>query len=225
MRQNPTIVDIFATIWGVSREDLLVSFDGLSFNIPPEDTNKGYFRDIWLHTDQSYTRNDFECLQSWITALDVEEGDATLAILEGSNAYHADCANNFNIKAKDDWYKLNPIEQKFYEDKGCELVRITCPKGSLVLFDSRTIHCGVEAIKGRKNPKFRMIIYLCYLPKPSKPIKKKQKAFAEMRTMSHHPINGRLFAKNPQTYGGALPHITRINPPVLTELGMSLAGF
>lgn len=42
LRQNPKIV--FATLWNVTAEELLVSFDGMSFNIPPEYTNKGYFR-------------------------------------------------------------------------------------------------------------------------------------------------------------------------------------
>jgi hypothetical protein len=56
-------------------------------------------------------------------------------------------------------------------------------------------------------------------------LKKKQKAFEELRSMSHHPCNGRLFGKNPQTYGKTIEPITMIDRPVLNELGMKLAGY
>ncbi len=41
VRQNPKIVNIFADLWSCKKEELLVSFDGLSFNMPPEDTSHG----------------------------------------------------------------------------------------------------------------------------------------------------------------------------------------
>jgi len=230
LRQNPKIVDVFATLWGCEREDLLVSFDGLSFQLPPEKTEKGYANKSWYHTDQSYTRNDFLCVQSWCSALDVREGDATLMFLEGSNKYHGDFAKHFNIKDKDDWYKLkNNDELKFYTDKGCKEARIICGKGDLVLFDSRTIHFGSESQRGREQENFRCISYLCYLPRKGTSesnLKKKQKAFNEMRTTKHNPCKNLLFPKNPRVYNKEeLPEITQIEPPVLTELSRRLAGF
>ena len=70
IRQNPKVVEPFAKIWNCDKEDLFVSFDALSFCLPPETTGIGWEKDnnSWFHTDQSYTRNDFECVQSWITA-------------------------------------------------------------------------------------------------------------------------------------------------------------
>jgi hypothetical protein len=56
-------------------------------------------------------------------------------------------------------------------------------------------------------------------------LKKKQKAFEDLRTMSHNPCNGRLFGKNPQTYGKIIETITQIERPILTDLGKKLAGF
>ena len=41
VRQNIKIVEIFAYFWGCSSNDLLVSFDGLSFHLPPEITKRG----------------------------------------------------------------------------------------------------------------------------------------------------------------------------------------
>lgn len=229
LRQNPKIVDVFGTLWGVEREELLVSFDGLSFQLPPEQTGKGWYNKPWYHTDQSYTRNGFECVQSWISLFDVNEGDATLQFLEGSNKYHGDCAKYFNIKDKDDWYKLKDEEIKFYKDKGCSEVRILCDKGDLVLFDSRTVHFGSECLKGRAKENFRCVIYLTYLPRKGTSeanLKKKRKYFNEMRTTKHNPRKSLVFPKNPRTYGSQeLPMITQIEPPILTELGKKIAGF
>ena len=228
VRQNPKIVDIFAHFWGCSNEELLVSFDGLSFNLPPEITKRGWNKDYtWFHTDQSYTRNNFECMQSWVTSLDVNPGDATLAFMEGSNNFHNMLATQFNISDKMDWYKLTKEMEKFYLYKGCMYKKIKCPKGSMVFWDSRTIHCGVEAMKERSEPNIRSIVYLCYTPRSQcnkKNLEKKVKAFNELRTTSHWPHKPKLFGKNPRTYGCELPVITNINAPILSELGLKLAG-
>ena len=53
-------------------------------------------------------------------------------------------------------------------------------------------------------------------------LKKKQKAFNELRTTSHYPCNIILFGKQPYTYGGEMPTVTQVEKPVLTELGKSL---
>lgn len=56
LRQNEKIVELFSHFWKCSKNDLLVSFDGLSFNPPPEITKRGWNKNnTWYHTDQSYT--------------------------------------------------------------------------------------------------------------------------------------------------------------------------
>ena len=226
-RQNLKIVNVFSKLWNCNNEDLFVSFDGFSFCLPPENTNKGWENKSWFHTDQSYLRNDFECVQSWVTANDIDDGDATLAIMEGSHKYHQDFRNHFNINDKSDWYKLNSIEEKFYVDKKCEYNKIKCPKGSLVLWDSRTIHYGTNPTKKRKNKNLRSIIYLCYNKKDSCCLKdqiKKQDLFNKKRTTNHWPCKPKANSKLPNTFGGKLPTITEINDPILNDLGKSLAG-
>ena len=223
------MVKIFSEIWQTLPEDLLVSFDGLSFAPPPEFTNRGWYRNhTWYHSDQSFTRNDFECIQGWVTGIDVKEGDATLAFYENSHNVHKKFGKTFDIKDQKDWYKLSKDEEKFFKDNDCYEKRIKCPRGSLVLWDSRTIHCGTEAMKTRIEPNFRAVSYICYQPRSlstPKQLEKKQKAFREMRMTSHWPAKIKLFPKNPRTYGGPLPEITPIAPPQLTELGERLAGF
>ena len=57
-----------------------------------------------------------------------------------------------------------------------------------------------------------------------KDINKKIKAFQEQRSTSHWPHKIKLFPKNPQTYGAPMPNVPPLDPPVLTYLGMKLAG-
>jgi hypothetical protein len=148
--------------------------------------------------------------------------------MEGSNKYHSDFKEKYNISDKSDWYKLTKEEETFYYDKSCTIKNIKCPKGSLVFWDSRTIHCGIEADKKRLIPNIRAVIYLCYMPRSLSNqinLKKKQKALIEIRTTNHYPCKIKLFPKQPRTYGGVIPEITPIENPILNELGKKLAGF
>lgn len=228
VRQNPKVVDVFSKIWDTKPEDLLTSFDGISFGVPPEITNRGWNRNTWYHSDQSFTRTGFECIQGWVTGLDVKEGDATLAFYEGSHKLHGEFGNRYEIKNKADWYKLNKEEEQFYIDNGSVEKKIKCPKGSIVLWDSRTVHCGTQAMKTRKEKNLRAIVYTCYQPRSlsnETQLKKKRKAFDELRMTSHWPAKIKLFPKKPRTYGGKLPEVTPISHPILTDLGKRLAGF
>lgn len=230
VRQNPKIVEIFAKIWNCENEDLLVSFDGVSYHMPPEVTNLGWYRgNDWFHCDQSFTNSEMQCIQGWVTGYDVNEGDATLSILESSHLYHAEFKERYNINEKKDWYKLNENEKMFYiQEKGCKISKIKCPKGSLVLWDSRTIHCGSEALRSRENPNFRNIVYLCYEPRNRCNVKKlikKQKAFENMRMTSHWPCKITLFPITPRTYGNPIYEVSDLEMPILSELGKKLAGF
>ena len=230
LRQNQKLTNIFSNIWGVPANDLVVSFDGASFHMPPETTGNGWYKGkSWLHSDQCFLRNDLECIQSWVTAYDVNQGDATLAFLEGSHRLHRDFKDHFQITVKDDWFLLaNEDQYNFYVNRGCEPHCIKCPKGSIVLWDSRTIHCGQEAMKERPVPNQRCVAYLCYLPRinvSQKNLQKKIKAFEELRTTNHWPNKPKLFALKPHTYGAPLPPIRNINPPIINALGRRLVGY
>lgn len=230
VRQNPKIVDIYANIWKCKPEDLLVSFDAISYHMPPEITKLGWYKGKdWFHTDQSYLNSDFKCVQAWVTGFDVNEGDATLSILESSHDYHEDFQKKFKTTEKDDWYKLEGEQLDFYkEDKCCLQKRIKCPKGSMVLWDSRTIHCGSEALKTREKTNFRHVVYVCYEPRSrcsEKNLIKKQDAFNNRRLTSHWPCKVKLFAKTPRTYGAPIYDPEPLPQPKLSDLGRKLAGF
>ena len=97
VRQNPAVVDIFARLWGVSKESLLVSFDGSGVHLPPEFLDgRGWYMKDWLHSDQSFNRSKFECVQSWVTGYDVRPGDGTLVVLEKSHLLHGEFKKPFH---------------------------------------------------------------------------------------------------------------------------------
>jgi hypothetical protein len=234
LRENPKVIEPFRKIWNTDK--LISSFDGASFHFPPEVTNQGWSNPkypFWFHTDQSYTRNKFECIQSWVTANDVNEGDATLAILEGSHKFHKEFAEHFKIKhmkdAKNDWFKLSTKEQiDWYKAKGCFPVLIQCPAGSMVVWESRTIHCGVQAIEGRKTQNTRCVGYISMMPRSlctKANLKKREKLFLTLRTTSHWAINPKVNPTSPWTYGKPLTEIvSSIAPPTLSKVGLSLVG-
>uniref|UniRef100_A0A6C0HT12 Phytanoyl-CoA dioxygenase n=1 Tax=viral metagenome TaxID=1070528 RepID=A0A6C0HT12_9ZZZZ len=227
VRQNPKVLEIFEEFWRCDKSDLLSSFDGLSFSFPPEVTNRGWHRKTWYHTDQTFTKPEFYCLQSYVTGLDIEEGDATLSVYEGSHLFHAEFAEKFGITSKDNWHMLSKEQEAFYAER-CNVINVLSPKGSLVLWDSRTIHCGMEPRKGRANPKFRAITYLCYMERrlaSAADLKKKRTAFEEKRTTSHYPCKIKLFAKTPRTYGKGVEGCESLPDVVLDSIGRRLAGF
>ena len=83
----------------------ICSFDGVSFQYP-ELTNRGWLKKLWYHTDQSFLTPDFKCIQSWVTAYDVNKGDATLSFLEKSHKRHEEFQKKFNIEDKSNWTRL-----------------------------------------------------------------------------------------------------------------------
>ena len=222
LRTNPKVIAPFEKIWNTDAKDLLVSFDGASFHFPPETTNYG-----WVNHNKSWIH--FECVQSWINAFDTNEGDATITILEGSNKYHKDFATHFNIANSDDWHILNNEELNWYINiKKCSKINIKCPAGSMVLWDSRTIHCGTEPEKSRKNPNFRCVVYLCYTPRTkttNNVLKKRIEAWKNLRMTTHWPHKPKLFPQTPRTWGDPLPNITPITSPIINDLGYRLIGY
>lgn len=229
VRSNPKVISVFESIWGT--DNLACSFDGMSMGLAPEITNKGWDHKQkgWLHLDQSPARNGFECVQGWVTPVRVDEGDASLTVLSGSHKFHGEFADTFELRSnKADWYKLTPEHVQWYKDKGCQQVTITCPQGSMVLWDSRTIHAGKGPVKGRPRPKNRMVVYISMMPDTLTPRQRqtKQKAILEGRMTTHWASERvKLFGKHPQHYGKGLPDNPEYELPLLTARGAKLAGF
>ncbi len=218
VRMNPKVGEVFSKIWNCPANNLLVSMDGLSIHLPPEKTGRGwYLGNSWLHTDQSFTKRGRQCIQGVLNLYDVEEGDATFRCYEGSHKFHEEFGTAFNHKEKDDWYRLATEEEReYFRERGCRETAVKAPAGSLILWDSRTMHQGMEAMRARANPKFRMAIYICMMPRAGVAesiLAKRRSAFQERRIMTHWANRPKLFPKTPRTYGNAIPDLNEVPFP------------
>lgn len=111
---------------------------------------------------------------------------------------------------------------------------ITAPRGSLILWDSRTIHWNQHASKNRpysENPKVRMVGYLCYVPKTrltNEGMILRKKAFNKGVSTGHNPAFAELkYTKDHiyQEFEQYLEDPTYISPKInLTPIGEALLG-
>ena len=199
VRQNEKILKIFSLLYNQPTEKLLASFDGFSFQAPPEIINRGWFdKDYWFHVDQSYTRPEKEVYQSWVTARDVQPGDFTISFFVGSHKSFKDFGKRFDICNKKDFYKLRTKEQMAFYESRHNRIDVTCLAGSLVIWDSRLLHCNVRPRRERKEANFRTICFISYGPRLSgikfKNLIKKRKDLFEKRSATGHWANSRVYA-------------------------------
>jgi len=225
IRCNPHIVQTFAKLWNT--EDLLVSFDGLSYSLPPEITKaKGAWHDFdHFHTDQSFVKEGLHCIQGMINGYDTNKGDATLVTLIGSHKYHYQYGQHHHNYSTHDFASIKDVN--FFLERGCIHHRLTFPRGSLVLWDSRTIHYGGEPLPLRREPNFRAIVYLCYTPRALITEEKRQikmRCFEEMKTTNHWPHDPRPFADF-QRYCKAKDRVRKMPRPVIPPQYLSLIGY
>lgn len=245
LRQNRTIANIFASLYGCQTKDLLVSFDGMSIHFPPEwsdNANRGVAERgrNWAHVDQSYF-DDTPVFQSYVSEGAVLPGDATLKVLRGSHKLQLQARKFLSEKyagnpkkLKDmhsNWFKLEEDEYQWYLSQ-CEEISIINPPGSIIIWDSRTIHWGVQSSRTRNRPNTRHCVYLSYSPRsyisPSKlasTLKKRILAFEDMRMTTHRAHDPKIVGKHPDTHGKGVPDFPPLPPPPLTELGMCLIGY
>lgn len=216
IRTHPEVVKVFNYIH--KTDDLLSSFDGLSIHLPPEETGRGWYRgNDWMHTDQSVLTKTY-CIQGMVNLYPANEGDATLTIAEGSHLRHNDFLKEIGKdKEKDNWIKLN-AEEKMLLVRDHKQYCIQAPEGSMILWNSKTFHQGIEPQRKRENQNFRMVVYTCLRPKrefDQKTLKKRRKAFEEKRLTNHWGTH--LFGKSPRTYGSPLPVTNQVPDPIIAE--------
>lgn len=235
IRQKPKIISIYRKIWNSIYQHrgqdnrashMKVSFDGTSFLIPPEVTNKGWDGNPWYHINQRYDYQDIQGVQSFVTSEDIGPGDSTLVVLKGSNMRHSGSGLKTNTG---DRRSLTEFEMETVY-LGCERVEIMCKAGSMVFWDPRTVHYSKGVTRGRDIQRLRNTIYLCYAPKTMiTPMKeqKRRKAFEELRTSSNWPDKMDLVPVLPRKFDSnyfredmknALPK----NKPILDEFGEPL---
>uniref|UniRef100_A0A914Z848 Phytanoyl-CoA dioxygenase n=1 Tax=Panagrolaimus superbus TaxID=310955 RepID=A0A914Z848_9BILA len=214
VRCHEKVQEQFAQIYGIQqntlsdngKNKLVTSFDGVSIIPPCEQTIMGWHEGVSkLHCDQSFSISEFRCVQGQVPIFDVRKGDATLRVLRGSHLLHSDFAEAFHLtNVPNEWTALTDEQIQWYRDRLDQDadVYVSCPKGSLVLWDSRTIHDGTKPQKWRSEPNWRCTLFVCMQPRINDPIiaKKRENAFLLRRNTTHDPNKVKLFPINPRTY-------------------------
>lgn len=229
VRQNKNVIDKFSSIW--KTHDLITSFDGISVSLPCEVTKRGWSRGKeWFHSDQCFKNNHFECVQGLVNIFDVFEGDGTLRVLRASHKLHGSFQDKFKIKDSGDWCLLNEEQKQFYVDRldSNADICVKAAAGSLVLWDSRTIHQGMEPQRSRRVSNIRCVPYICMTPASlasQAQLKKRIKYFEERRTCNHWPHKIKVFGKQPRTYGQPVPVVDTDIDLEVTDLMKKLVGY
>lgn len=197
LRRNLTIIKIFALLLG--SDQLTASIDRVNFKFPGRLYKS---KETWPHADQDPRKLGRRSIQSYLTLLDCGTDSPGIRFYEGSHKKFEDYFKAKRDGWKDgDWNKLTG-EEKVSLPLLCPLVKPTYRAGSMVLWDSRTVHDpddGTDFVDGR------FVVYLCYnkLYEKSGDEKfwaKKKAAFLDYRATSHSPIPQKMFAKCPRTY-------------------------
>jgi hypothetical protein len=218
VRLNERVKSVFKTLYGT--DNLLTSFDGACIMRPPElvkcstDNNSS-----WFHTDQGPVtslrdgedlREERKMVQGFVSITDAAEDDGCLKVMHGSHLLHSEFWDTKPRSewVKKDWYKLTDIEQDWFASRNCRVVRVAAPRGSIVLWDSRLMHCNAYPRKNRENPgRWRVVVYTCMEPAArasSAKIEARKRAFESGRTTSHWPSRCLVNSIHPHTYGKPL---------------------
>lgn len=238
MRTEPKIKEIYKDIYGTN--DLIVSFSRMNITKPFDNNSskaksrtKSLDPEYWFHVDQSYEQN-FDCNQGFLNLENCSSKDSGLVVLKGSHKYHAQIFKMFEKemnKTDEYYYELNKkVIAWLIEFKRCEIVHIAAPKGSFVLWNSRTFHCNSRPTKFSGSNKFRYVQYICMVPKlwiSDEELKKKKEAFLQMKSTSPWPHEIYIFAERPSwAYNRNLSYFSVQNGfPILNENILKLVGF
>ena len=204
LKTNERVVDSFRQIW--AEKELTTALDSIYIGPPPERCRfKQEFNTPdskpWFHTDQSSDKKGMHCIQSFINLETIEDGDGCLSVLAYSHKHHQEFFEHFNESSKGaDWFILRENHLDWYlSEKSSVWCSITAPKGSMVFWDSRTIHMGTLPRQDRVNKdRWRFIAYVCYTParyQSERDAELKRQAYIDNKTTSHWPYGVNVGSK------------------------------
>ncbi|RDW68122.1 hypothetical protein BP6252_09518 [Coleophoma cylindrospora] len=228
-RMEPGVVDAFAKIWGT--DELLVSFDGINMTLPlPDSTRPKSAR--WPHQDQDSRIRGFGCAQGIINLADNGPEDGGLMVMKGSHRFNDEFFKTHSMdkkekwgKVPDDWHGFDDDEIEWFEERGCELMKVNAKAGDLLVWDSRTVHYNILPT-GKQT---RAVIYACYTPAAlatPEGLAKKKEIFENRDRTTHWPHRNFWRADKILRFGKEDPyHRDRpFEEPVITDRLLKLAG-
>lgn len=261
VRQYPTVARCFADIYRVSSIfEMVTSRDAVNFYHANRPISK-MAKTFWSHVDVGahVTGPALDCVQGYVDLVGSEGlNDGTLVVWDKAHRIHKRYFEEnpeAAEEAKGNWYRFTEEFMSTLEDDGSsylsandphylnahkvplpmKMTRVHAPKGSLVLWYSRTPHMNRGPLPPANH---RCVVYVCQAPKmylTEKDKKNRAKAWEEKRQTSHwpcfnqvklFPIVPRLWTKEeeeekkPKLF--IMQNYFKTNPPQLTELGKSL---
>ncbi|KUL87438.1 hypothetical protein ZTR_04760 [Talaromyces verruculosus] len=231
-RMEPAVIEIFEKLW--ETKELICSFDGLNISMP---RRKDVTWTPWPHCDQNQARKGMQAVQGLLNFAPNGPKDGGLVLMKGSaklfNEYFSQDRESYahedapppELKYQD-LFLFDPKDLKWFEDRGCELVKINMEPGDFVLWDSRTIHYA-ELPQGDQ---IRHVQYICMTPRrfaTEEALELKKQCFNSWMGTTHWPhCNIRPSAEKPMRNGKVCPKY-RTEPfekPELTDRLLQLAG-
>ncbi|KAJ5373312.1 hypothetical protein N7517_005318 [Penicillium concentricum] len=203
------VIEAFAKLWGTDK--LLVSFDGMNFTLPSE---------------------GMQCIQGILNFPPNGPQDGGLLVMEGSKRLLPEFFKTHSgtigcpTWGPSDWFGFDESEVKWFEERGCEIHKVTAEPGDLILWDSRTMH--FNCVPSTQN--LRAIIYACYTPASfATPdvLQQKGENFDQRIGTTHWPRDNlsteTSHANHPEEDKGDLTkHL--YEEPIETDLALKLAG-
>ncbi|RUS71290.1 hypothetical protein EGW08_020947 [Elysia chlorotica] len=188
---------VFAQVWGTNK--LLSSMDFIAIGRPPEDGEEKFWAegDNWLHTGQSADRVSLHAYQGAVYLEGCDEDDWTFEVFEGSHTHFDEF-----MDTTDQWRcdKIAGDHLDWFKSRGCRRRRVPCPKGGMILWDSRLVHANARPKAGRANTgRWRYVVFVCMTPAvwaTPGDLAVKRRAYEQRRLTAHWPSDGVKLANN-----------------------------
>lgn len=182
-RMEPGVMKPFRELWGT--DELLVSFDGMNVTLPRQ---KDLTWSPWPHCgrqfelpllketltitiDQDPNRKGLQCAQGLLNYAPNGPEDGGLILMEGSAKLYDQFFKETRQQAAHedapppeedfkDLFIFKEEDVKWFEDRGCRLIKTNLDVGDLVIWDSRQMHYACHP----QGSQIRHVQYICFTP-------------------------------------------------------------
>lgn len=118
----------------------------MNLTLPPGDKSLLPQTQPWPHIDQGPERHGMQCVQGILNFAPNGPDDGGLLVMKGSTKLmpeffrtHPQVIGRPTWGTRD-WFGFEKDEVKWFEDRGCAILKVCADPGDIILWDSRTMH-------------------------------------------------------------------------------------